>query len=827
MKISFAYKIKHFHNIEELRHFFIYGLDKADKPCLVINLRRFVPLCLLVTILVYILITLYIYIKEYDEPAYNISYLDVVNPAKWGSLKDQKALGLIQRGRELISSGKVTEGVWEIRKSLKLAPDKVQMRLKLANYFSNINDNYTAIKLLENEFNLNIFDDSACELFFNLTNATERFNTIIAICETILLKNIGKIKTETGFLIYQNYANALYQTKKYDEVLTFINSLNLDISDQVDLIKHKTLSLLKLNRFKEAIDFVLKNKNKHLKNPEYLQIIATTFDVIGERDVFLETLNEMININPDRLESYLYYVEATFKKDSDAMFEIFEQLINRYKSNNDALIKIANLTAKLPSSLMTQKCLNQLPESISTTTRNQIYFLYLQSLANESKWSKAKNSFAQFKLKMSRKKATLESLLDYQFYNTLFSMSGFENASTELQLRKFLKNYNLNIDFYVEMSHLLRKNDLHLMSKYMTDYAIEIYPESPRIIDEIQIINEVLEYRKRAAERNEFLVNAEMALYHIDDLINEKKYIKVNQFFQLLHLKRPWWINDVKDDLDKMRLTVDYETSDLLYARASTRIYLSGGRYRGPELLDLAKIYKDKKNEYDLLLYPSLSSIETIPKEGHMLMIVAQFPSEYQIQLMQSINNITELPKYEKLKIIIAELPEQIVIRIFNDKLTFIDYETDNMPNKAEKLKQLNNILRPLWKSESLNISEQKKIIDSVLSLTSSYPPMQLYFRIFDYDRTYSDYVESDLILEKTKIRRLKDRLKKLWDNPEFKYTVKNDIVNKITHITGHARHYEDLAWIIAEEVSRKHPELKGLREFVDSFEAPPEKFRF
>ncbi len=593
MKINFAYRDKDYDNDGEHHKLFIHYRDSFDSFTLVINLRLIIPILLILFLITYITGTIVIYFKSYQKNNTSITYFDVINPLKWRDLEKKKALDQIQYGLDLISIGNSTEGVNNIRDGLLIAPNNAQVRLYLSKYYVGNDDIKLAIELLKDGFNYNINDIEYYDKFFKLAVLCECYDSILEVTAKAIKNNKLSSKIEFQNSVFFNHAKALYKKNKFKSLLIFLDEFEFKSDFEIELIHYRVNAFIKLNRFDSAIEYVLKFKNKYINSPKYLELIADTYRLSGRDLAFKTALNELVKLNPERINTYLYQIKSLHNNgEVEKLNDLFESTLTIFKSNNKDLLKITKLAAQLPSSKLTKLCLDSVDYRSSVYL--PVYFSYITAIMLESKWDLGLKEFTKFKNSINRSTNYLDTLYYYKLFNILFYLDEYGISSAELKLNEFTNDNNLPIDFYLESCEILRLNNKIDVALYLINGALKKYDESPRIKNEHNLVKNLLNNRNKTANYDELIAVSYLAIDHIDKLIEKKDYVSAIDFLKTLESKNPSWVEENKNIIAKKHLIIDLDSSDLAYAKIAIRNYLAVNRMRGIELISLAQEYKAK-----------------------------------------------------------------------------------------------------------------------------------------------------------------------------------------------------------------------------------------
>ncbi len=595
MKIKFAYKESHFLDDAERRKLFITYKNFTQDKRVLLNLRLLIPIFLIFPTIIFIATTGYIYYKFYRSPDAIVSYFDVINPINWLTLNEKKAAGLFDIGKKLIDDGKTSNGIKKIRKSLATVPENSEVRLTLAKYYSENQNETVAIQLLKDGFQFNNYDSDYADLFFNLSAEHESFTSIIEISEYILNNPLPK-NYNSSQTLYYNYIRTLFLNEKFNKLLKFIKANNFDLTKNFEVLSYNVRTLLNLERIDEAVKLLNDYQTNHINNRDYIKLIATLHRKKGEINSFRQYAEKLISMDVNRLDSYLFYIKGLNQGDIESRNSLFIKTLSLFGNNNDNLLELTKFAEKLPSSKLADKCL-EVAKNNKSEKSTLLFFIFIQSLLHEGKWDEAKNMFKEFKNKMTFNNDSIEEIYNYGFLNIIFNTSGIENKVTKLSLRSYLRKNYFDIDTFLNMSRMLSKNYYDELALYLIEYAVGLYPESFRIKKEFEYLNVMLVSKVVEEEKNEYLENANLALNHLNSLMDEKDYASINLFLKLIDTQQPVWINNVSSELARIRVILDFETLDILYAKASARQYLSSNRMRGFDLLKIAAEYKNNGKE--------------------------------------------------------------------------------------------------------------------------------------------------------------------------------------------------------------------------------------
>ena len=285
--------------------------------------------------------------------------------------------------------------------------------------------------------------------------------------------------------IYKIFADALYETKKYNESINILNIIRKNNAQDMNILKKIAVIYIELNKLLEAIDTLEPYSDN---NKEFIQILCDLYYRIN---------------NPDKC--YYYLSKLSFGELNDVNLRIFFNMANYFDKQDDILLFYDNIDKV---------------DKFSSKDRNQVLYKIAEVLYNRKiydkcafildKWLKEFTDDVNYDKMLMMKSITLKN--DKQYEQAIIELS---------KLQKLKKKDALYYESFVEQGELY--------------FTLREYHSA------INCYNEYLNSKDYNERKKEVLLQLGNSYYNIKDFNNSYKiyveYANIYGYSESLYVK--------------------------------------------------------------------------------------------------------------------------------------------------------------------------------------------------------------------------------------------------------------------------------------------------
>lgn len=285
--------------------------------------------------------------------------------------------------------------------------------------------------------------------------------------------------------IYKIFADALYETKKYNESINILNIIRKNNAQDMNIIKKIAVIYIELNKLLEAIDTLEPYSDN---NKEFIQILCDLYYRIN---------------NPDKC--YYYLSKQSFGELNDVNLRIFFNMANYFDKQDDILLFYDNIDKV---------------DKFSSKDRNQVLYKIAEVLYNRKiydkcafildKWLKEFSDDVNYDKMLMMKSITLKN--DKQYEKAIIELS---------RIQKLKKKDALYYESFVEQGELY--------------FTLREYHSA------INCYNEYLNSKDYNERKKEVLLQLGNSYYNIKDFNNSYKiyveYANIYGYSESLYVK--------------------------------------------------------------------------------------------------------------------------------------------------------------------------------------------------------------------------------------------------------------------------------------------------
>ncbi|MGB0372488.1 MAG: hypothetical protein ACPGN3_14235 [Opitutales bacterium] len=225
-------------------------------------------------------------------PGNEITYFDVVNPARWPGLEPKVGKAHISMGLESISNGDYSSGLLYLRRGLVRYPQDNDARFILAKFYAESGYRDVAITLLKDSLQYGL-PDYATEIIRGAL-AISDFQQVESSAKELLSFSEFAQDAEKRVFTTRALLISLLEQRKFEEVLQISRSFNAEGDTPVQFVDAEMMALLSLKREPEAMELYdsLPDRARGDLNLGVLSIQAAM--LTGDREDTLRRIKHLI-----------------------------------------------------------------------------------------------------------------------------------------------------------------------------------------------------------------------------------------------------------------------------------------------------------------------------------------------------------------------------------------------------------------------------------------------------------------------------------------------------------------------------------------------------
>ncbi|HNZ25658.1 MAG TPA: hypothetical protein PLG34_02360 [Spirochaetota bacterium] len=291
---------------------------------------------------------------------------------------------------------------------------RYEIQKYLLNYFITNEDYQNAVQIFEAALLENKFPETdKTLLFYNYVLSLSKLNRYDE-----LIYFVNKYVDFFDDDIYKIFADALYETKKYNESINILNIIHKNNGKDMDIIKKIAVIYIELNDLYKAIETVEPYSNN---NKEFIQMLCDLYYRIN---------------NPDKCRYYLS--KLSFNELNDVNLRIFFNIANYFDKQDDILLFYDNID-KI--------------DKFNSNDRNQVLYKIAEVLYNRKIYDKCAFILDKW-LKEFTDDVNYDKMLMMKAI-TLKNDKRYEQAIIELsKIQKLKKKDALYYESFVEQGEL-------------------------------------------------------------------------------------------------------------------------------------------------------------------------------------------------------------------------------------------------------------------------------------------------------------------------------------------------------------------------------------
>jgi|GEM_PF-4780719 len=353
-----------------------------------INLRRLVTSLVVCGVLTYALVVCGLYAWRTTIPHNQIEFVDVLIPI-WSRLSDKEGKTRIAQGMAAYRTGDRRTALFKLRAGLSRYPQDMAARYTLAEIYCTYGLLDRAAAVLQQGIPWGYPGKASIELMIYIAQFQPDFQLIVSAAERLLA--FPEIQQEKALqrLIYQAWIRALIATDRYAELYRVCHALNHTEDAVMQAYDGEILALIQLGRKDEVVSLLESVPARVRQRSDYHVLALSAYLRLGRNTDALQSLRRLERAHPlDYIARAKAVVAFLSQGDEQTGVRALDSYVQRFKFNDTALAKIAELLTDLPASKYVKRCLGVAIELNSVNTE-LIRFLYVQSLVKEAEWAAA------------------------------------------------------------------------------------------------------------------------------------------------------------------------------------------------------------------------------------------------------------------------------------------------------------------------------------------------------------------------------------------------------------------------------------------------------